>query len=72
MKSRQRFDNKLINPIAGDVHFSSAELISQSMSERNRHIETINTALDKLLDGIITPEEYISIVNSENEKLGSL
>lgn len=83
MKSRKRFESKYVNSIAVDIHFSSIEAgtnagnaddgftkaITQSMSEKNLHIETINNALDKLLDGILTPEEYIAVVDSENEKL---
>lgn len=79
MKSRKRF----INTFAGDVHIPSpakaehpdvelSDEITKRMNERNRHIGAINNALDKLLDGEMTPEEYIDIVSSENEKLPPL
>lgn len=68
----------------GDIHLSAkvveestsadpafAKSITQSMSERNLHIATINGSLDKLLDKEISPEEYIAIVDHENEKLSS-
>lgn len=84
MKSRKLFAKKYVNAVAGDVHLASPEPaepkssevefsqdITKKMSERNRHIGTINNALNKLLDGEMTPEEYVDIVSSENEKLSN-
>lgn len=64
MKSRKKYEPNSVSPIQSDV--SSA---SPSISEQNRHIGVINNALNELLDGDMTPEEYLSIVSSENEKL---
>lgn len=78
MKSRSKF----VNTFAGDVHLPASkttepaeaeftDAITKKMSEQNRHIETINTALDRLLDGEISPEEYLAVVSAENEKLSN-
>jgi hypothetical protein len=82
MKSRKAFEAKFANPVMGDVHISAkavedanssvpefAKSITQVMSERNLHITTINGAMDKLLDGKMSPEEYVDIVSEENNKL---
>lgn len=74
MKSRKQF----INAVVGDAHLPSqvkpeeaetSEEFTKRIHEQNRHIGAINNALNKLLDGEMTPEEYLSIVSSENEKL---
>lgn len=74
MKSRKKF----INTIAGDAHIPSQvkteadetpEEFTERIHEQNRHSGAINGALDNLLDGRTTPEEYIAFVNSENTKI---
>lgn len=64
MKSRNKYVRSVDTPNQGEVPSASP-----SVSEQNRHIGVINNALNKLLDGEMTPEEYLNIVSTENEKL---